>query len=134
MEGAVDITAREVVRTEFEVVWTRATPGNRPQRSIAMYWFREGRNRGLAAHAAQDKSKIKELHARIQKLEQGEAGALLRRERQLTEALAELVLCARKLRHSAQCKTERKRDLARIEAALHVAGALTKDYSTKVTA
>lgn len=128
-----DISAREKVGAEFEVVWARSTPGNQTNRAIAKYWFRSGRDCGLAAHAALERSTIKELNARIQVLERSDVAALVRREKQLIEALAELNMMAHKLRHSAVCGTERKRDLVRIDLAMAAAGKLTQGHNTKVT-
>ena len=43
----------------------------------------------------------------------------------LVEALRELEFCARKLRHSAETGTERRKDLERIDAAIKEAARLT---------
>lgn len=43
----------------------------------------------------------------------------------LIEALRELVFCARKLRHSAECGTTRRKDIERIDLAIKKAEALT---------
>lgn len=61
---------------------------------------------------SQDQKRIKELE---------------RENRRLKEALAELALCARKLRHTEQCRSEsvRSKDIERISTAISVANLLT---------
>ena len=116
---AEDINAREVVNVEFEEVWKRVTPGNKPLRSIAKHWFRLGRTHGLAAHAALERATIKELRARIAELEKLDAAQLARRVHRLTEALTELEHCARIIRQSNRSGNTIKRDAVRVDAAIH---------------
>jgi len=116
---ATDINSREVVAAEFEMVWARTLPGNKPARAIAKYWFREGRSHGMAAHAALDKGITKDLRAEISKLEQLDATVLARRVHRLTEALTELEHVARQLRQSARSGVPNKRDAVRIDAAIN---------------
>lgn len=112
------INARATVAAEFDIVWRRATPGNKPNRSIAAFWFRSGRDCGLAAHAALERDTIKQLRARIADLEQLETADLQRRVRRLTEALTELHYCARQLRQAGRSGNEVKREAVRVDAAI----------------
>lgn len=127
-----DINAKATVNAEFEAVWQRATPGNKPGRPVAKYWFRNGRDCGLAARAAEERAVVKELRERLAELEKADAAKLAREVQRLSESLAELHYCARQLRHSILSRVELKKERVRVDAAINTAGKLVAGYSAKV--